>query len=272
MKTINVKQTSIPVLGLGTWDLRGSLCRKIVAEALEMGYRHIDTAQSYENEEGVGAGVRDAAMDRSEVFITTKVAQDRLAYEHVIVSTDESLQRLGMDYVDLLLVHWPTTDDVPLDETLDAFQKLQADGKARLIGVSNFTPSLLKQALRLAPIACNQVEYHPYLAQTELLSMAREHNLVQTAYCPIAQSKVLNDSVIEQIGERHGKSAPQVTLRWLVQQDRVAAIPRSSKPEHVRSNFDVFDFELSDDEMKSIHALARGDRLVDTDSAPWNNE
>ncbi len=259
----------VPALGLGTWQLSGDEARGGVAHALDLGYRHLDTAQVYENEAAVGDGLRASDVERDAVFLTTKVWRDQLRHRDLIASTDESLRKLKVDYVDLLLVHWPS-DEVELAETLDALQEVQHAEKARHLGVSNFTPSLLAEALRLAPgLVCNQVEYHPYLDQSDLLEVVHEHGLFLTAYSPIARGRVLEDDVIREIAEAHGKSPAQVTLRWLLQQDRVAAIPKAASAEHRAANFDIFDFALSDEEMTRIAGLAREDgRIIDPEFAP----
>jgi len=262
-------QARVPALGFGTWKLDGRDARTAVADALDLGYRHIDTAQIYENEADVGLGLRDADVDRDAVFLTTKIWPDNFEYRKLIASTDESLRKLKAEFVDLLLLHWPN-DDVELEESLDALQEVQHAGKARHIGVSNFTPSLLRRALEIAPgLVNNQVEYHPYLSQEKLLDVVRERGLFLTAYSPIARGTVLDENVVQEIAEAHGKSPAQVVLRWHLQQDRVAAIPKAASAEHRRSNLDVFDFELSDDEMDRIHGLAHDDgRMIDPGFAP----
>ena len=264
-QTIQGKE--VPALGFGTFDLKDEVGREAVAHALDLGYRHIDTAESYYNEEAVGAGIQQSGVAREDIFLTTKVGYDKLAPKDVRRSAEESLHKLQTDYVDLLLVHWPN-DDIPLEETLDAFAVLREEGKTRHIGVSNFTPSLLQRALDHAEIFCNQVEYHPFLGQDDLLALCQQHDLLLTAYSPIAQGKVVHNKTLQEIGEAHGKSPTQVTLRWLIQQDKVAAIPRTSSAEHRASNFDIFDFSLSNEEMDRIANLAQGKRLVDPDIAP----
>lgn len=266
-----IQDTYIPALGLGTWQLTGEDCRTGVAHALDLGYRHIDTAQAYENEREVGQGLADASVDRSDIFLTTKVWRTNLAPDAVRTSTEESLRKLGTDYVDLLLIHWPV-DDVPLEDTLDAMLQLRDEGKTRQIGVSNFTPSLVQQAVDHvageAPIFANQVEYHPFLDQRDLLMLARQHDFTLTAYSPLARGKVLNEEVIQNIAALHGKSAAQVALRWLLQQDKVTAIPKAKSAEHRAANFDVFDFELDEAEMDKISTLAAEERQVDPSFAP----
>ena len=259
MKHANIQGKAVPALGLGTWKLRGEACTEAVEHALSLGYRHIDTAQGYDNEEFVGAGLQKSNLARDDIFLVTKVKPDNFRREQVLTSTAESLGKLQTDYVDLLLMHWPNPD-VPLDETLGAFAELQQQGAVRHIGVSNFSSKLMNEAQGVTQIFTNQVEYHPYLSQTALLEQARAQDYLLTAYSPVAQGQVVGDSVLGEIGEAHGKSAVQVALRWLVQQDHVAAIPKAASAENRVSNLDIFDFELSDDEMARIFALSREER------------
>ena len=272
-KTLTVHGVTVPALGFGTWRLKGDVCYQMVLAALEIGYRHVDTAQLYFNETEVGRALRDAQLPREKIFLTTKLAFNRLAHDDVIASTEDSLKKLGLDYVDLLLIHWPS-ETVPLAETLNAMAELHAQGKVRNIGLSNFPSALVKQACQLSsiPILADQVEYHPYLSQQTLLTACREHDVILTAYAPIARGRVLKDDLLQTIGARYGKSPVQITLRWFIQQEHVAAIPKSAHLERVKSNFDIFDFELTDDEMKSIFDLACGMRLLNPDVAPrWDD-
>jgi diketogulonate reductase-like aldo/keto reductase len=271
--TVKANGAEIPALGLGTWDLRGRTCERCVDFALGAGYRHIDTAAMYDNETEVGNAVRANSVPREDVFLTTKVWPEDAADGDCQGSVEQSLNRLGLDYVDLILLHWPNPN-VPVRETMGALSEVKARGLARHIGVSNYTEALLKGAVATSvePVAVNQVEYHPYLDQTRVLETCRKHGVALTAYSPLAKGRVFNDPVLKEIGEAHGKSAGQVTLRWLVQQAGVTAIPRSSKPERIRSAFEIDDFVLTDDEMARINALAspRG-RLVDLGFAPsWD--
>ena len=256
-----VQGEEVPALGLGTWQLSGDACREAVAGALDLGYRHIDTAQGYENEAEVGRALAESDVPRDEIFLTTKIWPDNLAPDNVRRSVDRSLEKLQTDYVDLLLVHWPS-GDFEMNGTLDALADQHAEENAHRLGVSNFTPDLLKAAMDRAPIFCIQVEYHPFLAQHELLRLARRHDLLFTAYSPLARGAVLEDELLQTLADAHGKTPAQVTLRWLVQQNHVAAIPKASSAEHRRSNFDIFDFELSPEEMDAIFELARGERLL----------
>ena len=265
-----IQGTRVPALGFGTWQLEGDDGRRGVEHALELGYRHIDTAQGYHNEEQVGAALEATGVPREEIFLVTKLRPDRFRPEDAIAHTHESLAKLGTGHVDLLLLHWPNPD-VPVEETLSALGELQDAGEVHHLGVSNFPPDLTARANDVRRILANQVEYHPYLHQRKLLEQARELDLLLTAYSPIAQGEVMNDPVLREIGERHGKTAVQVTLRWLLQQPNVAAIPKAANDEHRRANLDVFDFELSEEEMSRIHAREREHRTMDPDFAPaWD--
>lgn len=262
-----IQGVDVPALGFGTFRLAGRACREAVEDALEVGYRHVDTAQAYENEKQVGQALAASGVPRDEIFLTTKIWMDRLEPEDVRVSTEKSLEVLSTDYVDLLLIHWPN-EDVPLESSLDAMVRLREEGKTRQIGVSNFTPPLIRRAVRHTSIFCNQVEYHPYLAQDEVLGLAGEHDFLVTAYSPIARGKVSKDETLQEIAAAHGRSAVQVTLRWLLQQPQTAAVPKAAGADHRRHNFEVFDFELSNEEMRRVSSLARGDRIVDPVWAP----
>ncbi len=271
MEYVEVQGASIPKIGLGTWMLEGERCREIVEQALVVGYRHIDTAQMYENEPKVGAGIlagiNQLGIERDDLWITTKLGLDNLTRDRVKRSTQESLKHLALDYVDLLLIHWPS-DRVPLRETLEAMMHLQHDGLVRYLGVSNFTPSLLEEAMEIAPILVNQIEYHPFLGQDRRRAIADRNELCLTAYSPLARGRVPKNEVLRDIGERYGKSATQVALRWLTQQRNVCAIPKGSSVEHLKEDFDIFDFELSADEANRIDRLERGERLIDPEWAP----
>ena len=256
MEHQNVKGERVPSLGLGTYRLGGEDCVGAVSLALSMGYRHVDTAQMYGNEAEVGRGMEDSGVDRGEVFLTTKVWPNDYRHERVIRRTHESLQKLRTDYVDLLLMHWPG-DGVPLAETLGAMRELQEGGSVKHIGVSNFSPSLTEEASEHADVFCNQVEYHVYRGQDALLDQAREMDYLLVAYRPLSRGGVENDATLEEIGEAHGKTAAQVALRWLLQQEKVSAIPKATGEDHLRTNLDVFDFELSDEEMGRVSSLSR---------------
>src|SRR4051794_16150218 len=272
MQFVEASGARIPAIGLGTWELRGRTCARVVEQALRLGYRHIDTAQIYENESEVGDGLRASGVHRDEVFVTTKVWTTHFAPNDLERSTKESLVKLRLKEVDLLLLHWPNPR-IPLPETLGALARVRQMGLARHIGVSNFTVALIEEAIATCPepLACDQVEYHPYLDQGRVMQACAANGLALVAYSPVAKGRIRNDSTLAQIGEKYRKTAAQVCLRWLVQQN-VAAIPRTSKIERLSENIDVFDFELSDEEMQQISALrsAKG-RLTDFGFAPkWD--
>ena len=261
---------SLPRLGFGTWQITGPDCAEAVRHALEIGYRHIDTARAYENEREVGRGIAGSGVPREEIFVTTKVPHTRLRPDQVRASAEASLRDLGLDQVDLLLAHWPDPD-VPLEDTLGAFTRLQEEGLTRLIGVSNFPPGLFARALELAPVATNQVEYHPFLGQERLLEVAEAHDVFLTAYSPLAHGRVVEEPVLQEIGAAHGKSAGQVALRWLLDQPRVAAVPKAAGAARRAENLDVLDFELAPEERARIQALPKDRREIDPPWAPdWN--
>ncbi len=272
MFTKTIKGVPIPSIGLGTFELVGEAGTAAIRAAIEHGYRHIDTAIRYGNEREVGDAIRACGVDRNELFVTTKIWFADLAPEMVHQRVSESLERLQLDHVDLLLVHWPSAE-VPVGETLAAFAEERAAGHTRNIGVSNFPTKLLDESINVhkADLLTNQVEYHPFLAQRQVLPQVCEAGMLLTAYLPLARGDVFRSEVLRDIGRKHGKSAGQVALRWLVQQDGVGAIPRSSKIEHIKANLDVFDFELDDQEMQQVFALDRQDRQVDFDWSPqWD--
>jgi 2,5-diketo-D-gluconate reductase B len=257
----------VPSIGLGTWQLRGDRCERTVELALSLGYRHIDTASMYGNEAAVGVAIRRSGINRGDLWITTKLSPNELTAAGVQRGTYESLERLGLEYVDLLLIHWPSTE-VPLAETLDAMQLMMEIEAVRSVGVSNFSAPLLEEACRLAPIFATQVEYHPYLAQPTITAVSRARDLLLVAYSPLARGRVASDPTIRRIARRYGKSPAQVALRWLLDQPNVAAIPKASTEDHLRENIDVFDFRLSASEMETIAALERGERLIGAPPRP----
>ena len=253
---------AIPAIGFGTSQLGN--CGEIVAAALRLGYRHLDTAWKYGSEKGVGQGIRASGVPRAEIFLCTKVSHEYLRAADFAKSVDESLRNLQVDYVDLLHVHWPSTDKIPLAETMGALAKAKRDGLARHVGVANFNIALLEEALRLCPepLVTLQAEYHPYLDQSKVLAYCRSKGLIFMAYCPLARGRMFNDTVLSEIARGRGKTIAQVALRWLIQQESVAPIPRSSNPKHMAESLDVFNFSLSDDEMKRIFALKRPDGRI----------
>lgn len=268
MKFVEVKGARVPALGFGTWPLNGADCARAVREAIEVGYRHIDTAQNYGNEAEVGKGIAQSGIARAELWVTTKLSRGNLTAKEVARSTDESLTKLGLDHLDLLLIHWPSRT-VPLAETLGAMTKLRDAGKTRFIGVSNFTTKLLDEATQDADIICDQVEYHPFLSQRAVLGAMKKHGLFLTAYSPVARGRVPNDKRLQTIGTKYGKTAAQVALRWLIEQDNVAAIPKAGSRAHMQANIDIFDFALAPEDRAAIDALGSGDgRIVDI--AGWS--
>ena len=264
MKYLEVKGAPVPALGLGTWQLDGRACYDAVRHALELGYRHIDTAQIYGNEQEVGRAIRDSGVPRAEIFLTTKLAPSNLAAAAARRSTEESLRRLGTDQVDLLLIHWPSSE-VPLKETLGAMAALRQAGKARHLGVSNFTVKLLEEAVAVcgADLLCDQVEYHPFLSQRAVLAAVRAHGMMLTAYTPLARGSVARDRTLAAIAHKYGKSPAQVALRWLLDQEGVAAIPKASSRAHLAANLDIFDVTLASEDRAAIDALGGARRLVD---------
>ncbi|MGH3441381.1 MAG: aldo/keto reductase [Nitriliruptorales bacterium] len=267
MEYVEVQGERLPVVGFGTWELRGGTCYEAVRDALELGYRHIDTAQMYGNEGAVGRAIADSGVDREEILLTTKIPPRNLAPDDVRRSHEGSLRDLDVDRVDLLLIHWPSRS-VPLEATLEAMRGLQEEGKTRHLGVSNFIPSLVEQSLEHAEILTNQVEFHPFLTQSHLVEQATEAGHAVTAYSPLAKGRVARDETLADIAEGHSKTPAQVALRWLVQQPNVITIPRSASAEHRAENLDVFDFTLTDDEIKRIGALNEEHRIIDPPSAP----
>ena len=273
MKKINGNGAEIPALGFGTWELKGDEARNMTKAALDIGYRHIDTAQAYENESEVGTGIADSGVDRNDIFVTTKIWRDKFRDGDLQSSLKESLKRLDLDHVDLTLLHWPVFD-VPIEETMSALNDAREQGLTRHIGLSNYTVALMKEAVEACPgpVADNQIEHHVYLDQSPVLDAARNLGLAVTAYSPLGHGgQVFEDNTLTSIGERYGKSGGQVALRWLVQRG-VVAIPRTSSKDHAADNFDIFDFELEPAEISAISNLADPDgRRIDPDWAPdWD--
>lgn len=251
---LDIRGTKIPALGFGTAGLTGEVAVEGVRDAIEIGYRHIDTAQMYRNEAEVGKGIEASGVARDDIFLVTKIVGPSLAGDKVGPATDQSLTALNVDYIDLLLIHGPS-EDIPLEETLTAMAKEKAAGKVRHLGVSNFRTAMMRDAMAVTEILANQVPYQPGRTQRGLCELAASEGFMLTAYSPL-RGKAAGDPTMEAVAKAHGKTPQQVALRWLLQQTNVAPIPRSSSPGHRRSNFDVFDFELTDDEMAQIFALA----------------
>jgi len=267
---INPVNFNIPKLGLGTYNLNGGNCKEMVKEAISLGYRHIDTAQNYDNEKEIGHALQSSCVSRNEFFITTKIGIKEFSAQKFIPAVQQSLRRLSVDYIDLLLLHWPGSEEknkIALDQLSCCLEK----GLCRNIGVSNFPLKEITMAREMAPIICNQVEYHPYLKQDNMLSYLKQTGLWLLAFSPLAMGKIISNSLIQEIAEEYNRKPVQIVLRWLVQQEKVAAIPKASTAAHLRENFDVFNFKLTGEDAAKISSLHRNLRLVDPAWAPaWD--
>ena len=273
MQILDANGANIPALGLGTWQLRGTQCRDMVEAALDHGYSHVDTAIMYENEEMVGQGLARSSRGRDDVFLTTKVWPDDAGDGDLQRALEGSLERLGTDRVDLLLVHWPSRS-VPFAQTARALDDVVRRGMAVNVGISNFTTPQIEEAVRECPrpLACNQVEHHPYLDQRRVREACDRHGLALVGYCPLFRGgSLFEEPIITDAAEAHGRTPAQVVLRWHVQGGCVA-IPKTATPSRMRENIDIFDFQLTDDEMSAISALgARHERLCDYAFSPdWD--
>ncbi len=267
----------MPAIGFGTFELDGRTVLDMVPKVLELGYRHIDTAQIYGNEAEVGRAIEESGVDRESIFLTTKVWVDRFEPSALRASVDESLQRLRTDRVDLLLLHWPVFPEAGMGPTLESLVRTRQDGLARHVGISNFTISQCREAAGICgngELVTNQVECHVYLRQERLRAAMAELGLVTTAYMPLAKGQAPSDPALAEIGANHGKSAAQVALRWLLEQPDVAAIPATSNPEHARANFEILDFRLSPEEMDRINAFENNRRLCKPESLSpdWDDQ
>ncbi len=263
---------TVPKLGLGTsGNTDPEQCKESVRTALEMGYRHVDTAQMYDNEAAVGDGIAAADVPREEVTVATKVLPSNLAREDVLETVPESLDRLGLETVDLLYVHWPMRAYDP-EETLAAFDEVHERGLTRHVAVSNFSPELLDEARDLlsTPPVANQVEMHPLLPQEELVAYAERHGLTIVAYAPLGQGEIFDEPALQAVAERHDATPAQVSLAWLADHDVVAPIPKATGEAHIGENYEALDLELTDEDRAEIDAIDRRERLVDPDGAPWN--
>ena len=272
MQTIDANGAKMPVIGLGTWQLNGDVGSRITEQALRLGYRHLDCALIYGNEKEVGVGLHASGVKREDIFITTKVPHTELAPAALGRAVKQSLANLRVTDVNLLLIHWPNPQ-IPLAETLGAMCKMKKEGYTRHIGISNFTVALVEQAVKLSsePIVTNQIEWHPYLDESKVKAACDRHGISVTAYCPIARGRAVGDELLTSIGKKYGKSAGQVSLRWLVQKGAIV-IPRTSKVERLSENMTIFDFELSADDMRAIDGLGKpAGRVVSVGWAPrWD--
>ncbi len=255
--TVSAHGAEIPVIGYGTMELPHRPAQ-LVAAAIAAGYRHIDTARKYGTEQFVGEGIRASGIPRKELFITTKVTELDAREADFMRSVETSLKTLQLDYIDLLLVHWPQPK-VPFSETLGALAKAKRRGLTKHVGVSNFTLAMLDEAVKVCPepLVTNQVEYHAYLPQDRMLAALRRHGMILTAYCPVARGELLNDPVVGAIASQYNKTPAQICLRWLVQQPSVAAVPRALEERHIEDNIDIFDVELSDADMRKLNTLRK---------------
>ena len=272
METILTQGVAMPRLGLGTYRMPGAAAQPVVESALALGYRHIDTAAMYENEAAVGAAIAASGVARSELFVTTKVWHDQLAPDALHRAFDTSLRKLGLDHIDLYLVHWPSKD-MDMRSTLEALVALRERGLTRAIGVCNFNLPMLRRAIEEigAPIAGVQVEYHPYLSQSALLAYLRRHGLPLTAYAPLAQGRAASDPVLASIGRKHGAGAAQIAIAWLLDHPGVAVIPKAGRPESQKANLAALAIRLDDEDRAAIAALPKDQRFVRPPFAPdWD--
>jgi 2,5-diketo-D-gluconate reductase B len=272
MENLQTQGISMPRLGLGTFRMQGDTCRAAVESALALGYRHIDTAEMYGNEEPIGAAIAAAGVARKDLLVTTKVWNENLAPDAIRRAFDASLKKLRLDQVDLYLVHWPA-GNMNLPAMFETLLRLQQEGRTRAIGVANFNIALLKTVVEAikAPIACNQVEYHVMLDQTRLRKYLAAKAIPLVAYCPLAQGRAASNETLAAIGRKHGASAAQVALKWLIDQDGVAAIPKASRAESQRANLDALNIGLDDEDRQAIAALPKDRRCVNPGFAPlWD--
>jgi 2,5-diketo-D-gluconate reductase B len=272
MDQLQTQGISLPRLGLGTFRMQGNVCRAAVESALALGYRHIDTAEMYANEEAIGAAIASSGIARQDLHVTTKVWHENLAPDSIRRAFDGSLKKLRLDHVDLYLVHWPSRS-MNLPAVLETLMRLKEEGRTRAIGVANFTLALLKAAVEDigAPIACNQIEYHVMLDQTKVLHYLRAKSIPLVAYVPLAQGRVASDETLAAIGRKHHAAAAQVALKWLLDQDGVAAIPKASRKESQQTNLDALQLQLDDEDRKAIAALPKDKRFVNPGFAPaWD--
>ncbi len=264
---VEVQGTEVPVLGFGTWLLYGEAATEAIRDALTIGYRHIDTARAYENEMRVGAGINESGVARSELFLTTKVflnpkSDRRFDPGQIRWEVEDSLENLATDYIDLLLLHWPNPK-LRLGDVLDAMSDARSEGMIRQLGVSNFSAEQLEEAIELAPIFCDQVEYHTFLSQDRLVRLTSERDILLTAHSPLAGGLAFSDPTLRRIADEHRRSPGQVALRWLLEQPGVSAIPTGPRPEWRRENLESLEFRLRDDDKAEIDRLPKNRRTVD---------
>jgi diketogulonate reductase-like aldo/keto reductase len=256
VEAVLVQDVKVPKLGLGTWDLRGERATEAVLSALELGYRHIDTAEMYRNEREIGRALTQSGVERQEIFLVSKVWTNHLHKDQVIDACQASLERLGTEYLDLYLVHWPS-GSVPVEQTMEGMQELLQSQAARQVGVSNFSVVQMERASQAlgSKVFCNQVKMHVGHKQGDIVDYCQKNDVLLTAYTPLNKGRIGTNQTLKEIAERYGKQPLQVALRWLIQQQNVAAIPKSSSRQHQADNIDIFDFELSDEDMERISQL-----------------
>lgn len=272
MEVLKTQGIELPRLGFGTFRMPGGGCQPVVESALELGYRHLDTAEMYQNEEAVGAAIAASGLVRNQLHLTTKVWHENLQPESIRRALDTSLAKLGVDYVDLYMVHWPSRD-MDLGAVMETMQGFLKDGTVRSVGVCNFNMTMLRTAIEEigAPIACHQIEYHAFLDQSKMLSYLREKGIPLVAYAPLAQGRAASDPVLQAIGVKHGVTAAQVALAWLLEQDGVAVIPKAQRRESQKSNLDALTVKLDDDDRRTIAVLPKNHRFVTPPFAPeWD--
>jgi diketogulonate reductase-like aldo/keto reductase len=255
----------MPLLGLGTWQLQDQTCIDSVKTAVKIGYKHIDTADGYDNHLSVGRGIKESRVKREDLFITSKIKPENLHYDDIKADAQRFLDELEIEYLDLLLIHWPNKD-IPLEESLKALKEVKEEGLARNIGVSNFTINHLKDAAKIDPelVAVNQVEFHPTLYQKKLLDYCQENDIVLTAYSPLGRGEVFENEVIQKLADKHDKSPSKLVLKWLIDKD-IVAIPKASSREHLESNFDLFDWDLPAEAREKMDQLNEDNRIIDPD-------
>src|ERR1700712_4775856 len=272
MESLKTQGISLPKLGLGTFRMQGDVCRAAVESALGLGYRHIDTAEMYGNEEAVGAAIAAAKVARGDLHVTTKVWNENLAPDAMRRAFDASLKKLRLDHIDLYLVHWPAAR-MNLPQMFETLMRLKEEGRTRAIGVANFNIALLKTVVEQtkAPIAANQVEYHVMLDQSPVRKYLAAKSIPLVAYCPLAQGRAASDETLMAIGRKHGASAAQVALKWLVDQDGFGAIPKASRAESQEANLDALHIGLDDEDRAAIAGLPKNKRFVNPGFAPaWD--
>lgn len=262
--------TEMPMIGLGTWTLRGAEGERAVEKALDLGYRHIDTAEGYNNQPAIGRALAASPVPREELFITSKVSRENLRYDDVLAACDETLAELGTDYLDLYLIHWPNRH-IPMRETFRALTELHQQGKVREIGVSNFTIAHVREARDVSEtaIAVNQVEYHPYLNQTELLEYCQQQGVALEAYSPLARGEVFQDPQLKDLAEKQGRSVSQIVLKWMFDKG-IVLIPRSTSRRHLQANLDLFDWELDPAVREGIEGIEKERRLIDPPTSEFD--